>query len=75
MEAKTYSSAKGAEAAAKKAGLDPELVQINEVQTDEGTRYSYTEDTSEGEALEATEQERDEAQNPDAPGGANRLTG
>lgn len=67
MEAKTYASAKGAKAAAKKAGLDPELVQINEVQTDEGTRYTYTEDTSEGEALEAMEQERDEAQNPDAP--------
>lgn len=67
MEAKTYASAKGAKAAAKKAGLDPELVQINEVQTDEGTRYTYAEDTSEGEALEAMEQERDEAQNPDAP--------
>lgn len=67
MEAKTYASAKGAKAAAKKAGLDPELVQINEVPTDEGTRYTYTEDTSEGEALEAMEQERDEAQNPDAP--------
>lgn len=56
MEAKTYASAKGAKAAAKKAGLDPELVEIIEVQTDEGTRYTYTEDTSEGEA-----------QNPDAP--------
>ena len=67
MEAKTYASAKGAKATAKKAGLDPELVQINEVQTDEGTRYTYTEDTSEGEALEAMEQEHDEAQNPDAP--------
>ncbi|HBP5617920.1 TPA: hypothetical protein L6A29_08540, partial [Pseudomonas aeruginosa] len=67
MEAKTYASAKGAKAVAKKAGFDPELVQINEVQTDEGTRYTYTEDTSEGEALEAMEQERDEAQNPDAP--------
>lgn len=67
MEAKTYASAKGAKAAAKKAGIDPALVEIIEVQTDEGTRYSYTEDTSEGEALEAMEQERDEAQNPDAP--------
>ena len=67
MEAKTYASAKGAKAAAKKAGLDPELVEIIEVQTDEGTRYTYTEDTSEGEALEAMEQERYEAQNPDAP--------
>lgn len=64
MKAKTYASAKGAKAAAKKAGLDPELVQINEVQTDDGTRYTYTEDASEGEAMG---QERDEAQNPDAP--------
>ncbi|SFU77152.1 hypothetical protein [Nitrosospira multiformis] len=38
---KTYASAKGAKAAAKKAGLDPQQVTITEVETDEGVRYGY----------------------------------
>lgn len=47
---KTYASAKGAKAAAKKAGVDMELLQIVEVQTEEGLRYGYTSEAQQAAA-------------------------
>ena len=62
---KTYAAKSSAVRAAKKAGL--EHYEIIEQDGQFGFRPIEAEDASEGEALEAMEQERDEAQNPDAP--------
>lgn len=62
---KTYSTKANAIRAAKVAGL--EQCEIIEQDGQFGFRPIEAEDSSEGEALEAMEQERDEAQNPDAP--------
>jgi hypothetical protein len=50
MEAKTYANIKGARAAAKKAGIDAELINIVEVQTNDGTRYAFAEGVTEEQA-------------------------
>lgn len=62
---KLYAAKSSAIRAAKAAGL--EQYEIVEQDGQFGFRSIEAEDTSEGEALEAMEQERDEAQNPDAP--------
>lgn len=64
---KTYSTKANAIRAAKAAGWVPGDYEIIEVGDKFGYQLNEAEDTSEGEALEAMEQERDEAQNPDAP--------
>ncbi len=66
---KTYSTKANAIRAAKAAGWVPGDYEIIEVGDKFGYQLNEAEDTSEGEALEAMEQERDEAQNPDAPEG------
>jgi hypothetical protein len=63
---KTYTTKANAIRAAKQAGWVPGDYEIIEVGNRFGFRPIEAEDTSEGEALEAMEQERDEAQNPDA---------
>lgn len=50
MEAKTYANIKGARAAAKKAGIDAEQINIIEVETDEGTRYAFAGGATEEQA-------------------------
>jgi hypothetical protein len=62
---KLYAAKSSALRAAKAAGL--EQYEIIEQDGQFGFRPIEAEDASEGEALEAMEQERDEAQNPDAP--------
>lgn len=62
---KLYAAKSSAIRAAKAAGL--EQYEIIEQDGQFGFRPIEAEDSSEGEALEAMEQERDEAQNPDAP--------
>ena len=62
---KLYAVKSSATRAAKAAGL--EHYEIIEQDGQFGFRPIEAEDASEGEALEAMEQERDEAQNPDAP--------
>ena len=62
---KLYAAKSSAIRAAKAAGL--EQYEIIEQDGQFGFRPIEAEDASEGEALEAMEQERDEAQNPDAP--------
>ena len=62
---KLYAAKSSALRAAKAAGL--EHYEIIEQDGQFGFRPIEAEDASEGEALEAMEQERDEAQNPDAP--------
>lgn len=62
---KLYAVKSSAIRAAKAAGL--EQYEIVEQDGQFGFRPIEAEDASEGEALEAMEQERDEAQNPDAP--------
>ncbi|MDI6528801.1 hypothetical protein QMA71_24980 [Pseudomonas otitidis] len=64
---KTYSTKANAIRAAKAAGWVPGDYEIIEVGDKFGYQLNEAEDTSEGEALEVMEQERDEAQNPDAP--------
>ena len=64
---KTYTTKANAIRAAKQAGWVPGDYEIIEVGDRFGYRLNEAEDASEGEALEAMEQERDEAQNPDAP--------
>jgi hypothetical protein len=61
---KLYAAKSSAIRAAKAAGL--EQYEIVEQDGQFGFRPIEAEDASEGEALEAMEQERDEAQNPDA---------
>jgi len=62
---KLYAAKSSAIRAAKAAGL--EQYEIVEQDGQFGFRPIEAEDSCEGEALEAMEQERDEAQNPDAP--------
>ena len=62
---KLYAAKSSALRAAKAAGL--EQYEIIELDGQFGFRPIEAEDASEGEALEAMEQERDETQNPDAP--------
>ena len=62
---KLYAAKSSALRAAKAAGL--EQYEIIEQDGQFGFRPIEAEDASEGEALEAMEQERDEAQNPGAP--------
>ncbi len=62
---KLYAAKSSALRAAKAAGL--EQYEIIELDGQFGFRPIEAEDASEGEALEAMEQERDEAQNTDAP--------
>lgn len=62
---KLYAAKSSAIRAAKAAGL--EQYEIIEQDGQFGFRPIEAEDASEGEALEVMEQERDEAQNPDAP--------
>lgn len=62
---KLYAAKSSAIRAAKAAGL--EQYEIIEQDGQFGFRPIEADDASEGEALEAMEQERDEAQNPDAP--------
>ena len=62
---KLYAAKSSALRAAKAAGL--EQYEIIELDGQFGFHPIEAEDASEGEALEAMEQERDEAQNPDAP--------
>ena len=62
---KLYAAKSSAIRAAKAAGL--EQYEIVEQDGQFGFRPIEADDASEGETLEAMEQERDEAQNPDAP--------
>lgn len=62
---KLYAAKSSAIRTAKAAGL--EQYEIIEQDGQFGFRPIEAEDASEGEALDAMEQERDEAQNPDAP--------
>lgn len=62
---KLYAVKSSAIRAAKAAGL--EQYEIVEQDGQFGFRPIEADDASEGETLEAMEQERDEAQNPDAP--------
>lgn len=64
---KLYTVKSSAHRAAKQAGFEKDQYEIIEQDGQFGFRPIEAEDASEGEALEAMEQERDEAQNPDAP--------